>query len=345
MASEVSAVKEIELIKKKLGYVTFNSPPTFWLKSGSKRLNYVMGSRLLGIPYGKLITLAGKPSSGKTMLALRILGKAQKDGALVAWVDVENSFDADWARLHGLDVGEAVLDSHGAVIGYTKLALFRPEFGLFGKTAAAKRREKKKEAKTWGRKKDPQKEAVDLIGKERQETAEELFTLVEEWLKMQRRKNPQVKIALGVDSTTAIQPEEEMAAGLTEQNMRTRMSLAPFLNLLTKRWVPLALHTNSIVILISQLRTNPRAAMFGNPEYVPGGNGILFYPSIVCWMRRVRNIKIRNRVVGLEAIIRNRKNKAGGGSVEYGEIGVKAFFEEGKDWEFVEAEDLKGERE
>lgn len=326
---EATAVDQMEILKQGLGYVTFNRPPLVWLKTGSKRLNSVLGSETLGLPYGKLLTLAGKQSSGKTLLAIRLLGKAQQDGAVVGWVDLENSFDPEHAKKQGLDPGEPVLNSDGDTIGYTNLFLFRPEFGRFGKTGRQKAKD---------RKKNKGKESGEIQLDERQQTAEELFELVKKWMILQRKINPKVKIALGVDSTTAIQPEEELTAGLVDQNMKTRLSLANFLNQLTKDFVSLASNTNGLVILISQLRTNPMK-LFANPDYVPGGNGVLFYPSSINWMKRVRNITKNGRNIGLESIIANRKNKMGGGSVEGMECGIRAMYESGN-WEFVSVKDI-----
>jgi RecA/RadA recombinase len=336
----MSAAEQVEFIKKGLGFVTFNKPPKFWLRTGSKRLNAVIGSRMMGVPYGKMLTLAGEPSSGKSLLGVRLVGKAQQDGAVVGWVDVENSFDPEWARTQGLDPGEEVLDDTGHRIGYTKLALFEPAFGVFGKS----KREKKKEQKAQGRKprKTDDEDGSESMMKTRLQTAEELLDSVEKWMILQRRLNPDVKIALGVDSTTALQPAEEMEAGMTEQNMRTRLSLAPLLNLFCKDMVSLASNTNAFVTLISQLRKNP-SKMFGDPRYVPGGNGVLFYPSMIAWMRRVRNIKNKGRITGLESIITNRKNKAGAGSVEMEECGVRMMFNS-SDWEFVDAEEMKKDK-
>jgi RecA/RadA recombinase len=338
----MSAAEQVEFIKNGLGFVTFTKPPRFWLRTGSKLLNAVIGSRLVGTPYGKMITLAGEPSSGKTLLALRLVGKAQQDGAVVGWVDVENSFDPDWARTQGLDPGDEVLDDSGHLIGYTNLALFWPSFGLFGKSKREKKKEEKKKAAENKRGRKQQQESDDSeadVMKTRMQTAEELLDSVEKWMILQRRLNPDVKIALGLDSTTALQPAEEMEAGMSEQNMRTRLSLAPLLNLFTKDMVSLTANTNALVILISQLRKNP-TKMFGDPRYVPGGNGVLFYPSIICWMRRVRSIKVKGRNVGLESIISNKKNKAGSGSVELEECGAKMMFNS-SDWAFVEAEEMK----
>jgi RecA/RadA recombinase len=333
----MSAAEQVEYIKKGLGFVTFSRPPKYWLRTGSKRLNAVLGSRLMGIPYGKLITLAGEPSSGKSLLGLRLVGKAQQDGAVVAWVDIENSFDPDWARTQGLDPGEEVLGDNNELLGYTNLALFQPAFGTFGKTKKEKKKEKDEKQSRRGKKTEETDDAA--VMKTRLQTAEELLDSVEKWMILQRRLNADVKIALGLDSTTALQPAEEMEAGMTEQNMRTRLSLAPLLNLFTKDMVQLASNTNALVVLISQLRKNP-SKMFGDPRYVPGGNGVLFYPSIIAWMRRVRNIKSGGKIVGLESIISNRKNKAGHGSVEFEECGGKMMFNSDA-WEFIEAEEMK----
>lgn len=334
---EMSAAEQVQYIQKGLGFVTFSRPPKFWLRTGSKRLNAVVGSRLLGTPYGKLITLAGEPSSGKTLMALRLIGLAQQDGAKPAWVDVENSFDPEWARTQGLDPGDEVLGDNGELIGYTKLALFQPAFGTFGKTKKEKKKEKEEKVQRGGKK---AKESDDAsVMKTRLQTAEELLDSVEKWMILQRRLNPEVKIAVGLDSTTALQPAEEMEAGMADQNMRTRLSLAPLLNLFTKDMVQLASNTNALVILISQLRKNP-TKMFGDPNYVPGGNGVLFYPSIICWMRRVRSIKKLGKIIGLESIIKNKKNKAGQGSVEFEECGARMMFNS-SDWEFIEAEEMK----
>ena len=334
-AKSMSRVERIELIEKELGYLTFSRPPKFWLKTGSKRLNRVLGSEELGIPYGKEITLAGMQSSGKTLLCLRLAGLAQKDGAEIGWIDVENSFDPDWALKQGLDAGEPVYDDEGKLKGYTNISLFNTKFGSFKK--------KEKKVPVFGKKppkeRDPEKEEEKLRLSERQQSAEELLTLVEKWMLLQRKLDPDGKIFLGLDSTTALQPEEEIEAGYTDQNMRTRMSLAPLLNTLSKRMIPIALNTNALVVFICQLRTKPNATMFENPEYVPGGNGILFYPSCVTWMKRVRNVYDGGKNIGLESVIDNRKNKMGYGSVEREKVGVSMKFQS-SDWQFVESDEL-----
>lgn len=338
----MSEVEQNEYLMRKLGYVIFERPKQYWLKTGSKRLNRVLGSENLGIPYGKQITLAGKQSSGKTLIALRLAGLAQKDGARVAWVDIENSFDPAWALKQGLDAGDPVLDNEGRIMGYSKIQLIQTQFGYF--------KQKEKKAPKFGPKVPKEKKETDpdkIRAKQkadvRQQSAEEVLTIMEKWMLLQHEINPNCKVFVGLDSTTALQPGEEIEAGYTDQNMRTKMSLAPLLNQMTKRMIPISLNVNALMVYICQLRTNPTAAMFGNPDYISGGNGILFYPSAIVWMKRIRNMFEDGKNVGLESIINNKKNKMGGGSVELDAIGVKMKFQSDI-WRFTEAAELMKKR-
>ena len=83
-------------------------------------------------------------------MGMRILGKAQQDGAVVAWVDIENSFDHEWARTQGLEPGEEVLGDNGELIGYTAAsAVPTTLFGTFGKTRAQKRKRQGRKSRAW----------------------------------------------------------------------------------------------------------------------------------------------------------------------------------------------------
>jgi len=59
-----------------------------------------------GIPYGRVIEIFGKESSGKTTLVNKILAGAQHDGAAVGLVDVEQTWNSEWALLHGVDLSQ-----------------------------------------------------------------------------------------------------------------------------------------------------------------------------------------------------------------------------------------------
>lgn len=69
-----------------------------YLKTGIPIFDYYVR-----IPYGKFTIAYGRPSSGKTTLALRLGAQVQKAGGNVAILDLENSYSADWARVNGLD--------------------------------------------------------------------------------------------------------------------------------------------------------------------------------------------------------------------------------------------------
>jgi recombination protein RecA len=57
----------------------------------------------LGIPLGKLVEIFGEEGSGKSSLAYRISGYAQKMGLPVGWIDCEHSFQENLAHINGCD--------------------------------------------------------------------------------------------------------------------------------------------------------------------------------------------------------------------------------------------------
>jgi recombination protein RecA len=113
-----SAEAELALIRKKLKHFTTKQPTKYWLDTGDKHLNSTFGSERDGVPYGKLFELAGWESNGKTAQMLKLMGMAQKDGAKAAEVDLEGSWDPEWARQLGVNPEEVLV--------------FQPEIGLFG---------------------------------------------------------------------------------------------------------------------------------------------------------------------------------------------------------------------
>ena len=261
----LAKMNQAELVQwgaEKRGYVTFAKPPEYWLDTKNKYLNRVFGSEEYGLAYGKQILIAGFPTSGKTTLAAKIFALAQADGAEGGWGDGENSFDPPHMRHQGMHIGHSVYDGK-KLIGYEKVALFWPEYGVF--------------------KGAPKKGIID----ESSETAEAYFERIEDWMKIRRKINPKGKRILVIDSLNSFSSEEELYAGLTSQNLRTRSSNAVFLNLMSKTWQNLCLHTNTLCIFIAQIRTNPMA-MFKNPHYVSGGSGIQYYPAVVAWMNRAK---------------------------------------------------------
>lgn len=72
--------------------------------TGSLYLDIATG--IGGWPRSRITTLAGFESAGKTTAALKALAWLQKQGEVVAFIDMENSLDFDWARKLGIDTAE-----------------------------------------------------------------------------------------------------------------------------------------------------------------------------------------------------------------------------------------------
>ena len=71
-----------------------------WLPSTFFSLNYQWGG---GIPFGKIVEIAGEESSGKTLMALNFAYACQQLNGYVIWVDAEQSWMNAWAEKNGVD--------------------------------------------------------------------------------------------------------------------------------------------------------------------------------------------------------------------------------------------------
>jgi recombination protein RecA len=75
-------------------------PQTEKQATPSYGLNRALGG---GLPYGRQVMVWGSKSSAKSSLCLQIIGMAQKEGKVCAWIDAEMSYDGDWAERMGVD--------------------------------------------------------------------------------------------------------------------------------------------------------------------------------------------------------------------------------------------------
>lgn len=71
-----------------------------WMSTNCFSLDYMLGG---GIPRGRVMEVYGSPSSGKTTMALFIAGQLQKAGHRIAFIDVEQAYDGEWAVKLGVD--------------------------------------------------------------------------------------------------------------------------------------------------------------------------------------------------------------------------------------------------
>ena len=71
-----------------------------WLPSTFFMLNYTFGG---GIPFGKILEVAGEESSGKSLIAYNFAYTTQQLGGHVIWVDAEQAWMNSWAQENGVD--------------------------------------------------------------------------------------------------------------------------------------------------------------------------------------------------------------------------------------------------
>jgi recombination protein RecA len=74
-------------------------------KTPSISLNHALRG---GIGYGRQIMIWGNKSAGKSSFCLQMIGEAQKEGKICAWIDSESSFDPEWAKKLGVDVTQLI---------------------------------------------------------------------------------------------------------------------------------------------------------------------------------------------------------------------------------------------
>jgi recombination protein RecA len=72
------------------------------IPTGSLAVDYAIG--VGGFPRGRVVEVYGPESSGKTTLALSVIGQAQKRGGVAAFIDAEHALDAEYAKKLGVDI-------------------------------------------------------------------------------------------------------------------------------------------------------------------------------------------------------------------------------------------------
>ena len=76
--------------------------PISVISTGSISFDAALG--VGGFPRGRVIEIFGPESSGKTTIALQVIGEAQKTGGMAAFVDAEHALDPGYAKKLGVDV-------------------------------------------------------------------------------------------------------------------------------------------------------------------------------------------------------------------------------------------------
>ena len=89
----------------KVGAMEYTDIKTF--STGCHSLDWVFACG--GLPVGRVIEIYGAPSSGKTSMALFILGQVQKQKGKVMFIDMEASFDKSFSEKLGVDADNLFL--------------------------------------------------------------------------------------------------------------------------------------------------------------------------------------------------------------------------------------------
>lgn len=80
-------------------------PGIEYISSGSPGLDEILGG---GYARGRMTEIAGPEASGKTTLALHAIAECQKMGEKAAFIDVEQTFDANYATNIGINTDEII---------------------------------------------------------------------------------------------------------------------------------------------------------------------------------------------------------------------------------------------
>ncbi len=89
----------------KLGNRTAEDIPT--ISTSSLALDKALG--IGGVPRGRIIEIYGPESSGKTTLALHLVGNAQKNDGIAAFIDAEHALDIKYAKKIGVNCDELLV--------------------------------------------------------------------------------------------------------------------------------------------------------------------------------------------------------------------------------------------
>jgi len=83
-----------------------------WVPCSSPAINHLLGG---GIAYGRIIEIAGKEASGKSLMAMDFVRSAQLLGGVGIYVDAEMAFSTSWAEKNGIDLENLYLYPENAI--------------------------------------------------------------------------------------------------------------------------------------------------------------------------------------------------------------------------------------
>lgn len=228
---------------------------------------------------------------GKTVAATILAGMAQKEGAGVGYIDLEDSRDKEWAAKLGLDLDATVK--------------------VYPKLISGKGKKKKLQD---GEELTSSRVLARFGIAPKLQSAEDMFEEAEAGMAI-LAKQGYVKQFWFLDSIANLQTDMVVEAGLKDQNMRTKLDRAQFLSATLPRWAGLAANYNATIFLLNQLR-DKQGFVLGKRQYSPGGRALRHACAIRAEIKRRKGGKVlkNGKTIGIIGTIVNEKNKAGGGS-------------------------------
>lgn len=119
-----SVIHELELrFGSGVVYRLVNARPKLGARSvstGSLGLDWISG--VGGVPRGRVTTLDGPDSSGKTTISYHVLANAQREGGLAAFLDAEHSADPAELRACGVDFADLILGLPASAVEALEMA-------------------------------------------------------------------------------------------------------------------------------------------------------------------------------------------------------------------------------
>ena len=80
-----------------------------WISTGSRWLDSIVAKGVYGgIPMGKIVEIAGRPSTGKSYLGMQIAKNALAKDYDVVYFDSESAIDPDFLARMGINVNDIV---------------------------------------------------------------------------------------------------------------------------------------------------------------------------------------------------------------------------------------------
>ena len=77
------------------------------ISTGALSLDLALG--IGGLPRGRIVEIYGPESSGKSTLAMHVVGEAQRNGGICAYIDAEHAMDPVYAKAIGVNIDDLLI--------------------------------------------------------------------------------------------------------------------------------------------------------------------------------------------------------------------------------------------